>query len=200
VYTFYIHQKFTFFANQYRVFTDRDGRPGELVAFAHQKRLAVKESISFHRDESKREPVFGFQARNILELAATYDVHDERGAVLGHLQKKFSASLARSTWHVLAPGGGGEGGVVAIVQERSLALAVVRRVWNFVPFVGDLPFFLRYHFDFRDPVGQAVLGTFTKTTLFRDHYRLEVGDQLATQCDWRVLVAMGVALDALQSR
>jgi uncharacterized protein YxjI len=196
--TLHVHQKVTFFANQYRIFEDAAGKPGGLIAFAHQKRLAIRESISFYRDERKNILIFRLGTRNILELAATYDVCDEHGVVLGRLGKKFSTSLVRSTWNVLAPDGDQK--VLAVVQERSLAKAVVRRLWQFVPYIGDFPFFLRYHFDFCDPADKAVLGTYIKTTLFRDHYRLDISEALAARCDWRVFVAMGVALDALQSR
>lgn len=132
-----------------------------------------------------------------MEVAATYDVTDDKGKDLDYLKKEFSSSLFRSTWQV-CPAGSDK--PIVIVRERSVPLAIARRIWDFVPFIGDLPFLLKYHFDFIDPGTQEVLGTYTKITLLRDHYQLDLNDKLAESADWRLFVAMGVGLDALQSR
>ncbi len=76
-----------------------------------------------------------------------------------------------------------------------MAVALFRRVWDFLPWVGDVPFPWKYHFDFaRD--GQLV-GSFEKKTRFRDHYLVRVTDPAL---DRRLVLAQAVALDALQSR
>ena len=195
--TFYIHQKITAFANQYRIYEDGDGQAGKLIGFAHQKRLALKEKITFYTDESKQEVAFTLQARNIMDLAGVYDVDSDKGERLGTLRKQFKASLFRSTWHVQIPA---QEEPFLILQERSAGLAVVRRLWDFVPIIGDLPFFLKYHFDFIDPVLKTNVAGYDKITTLRDHYRLTVEEATLENVDWRVLVAQGVALDALQSR
>lgn len=46
----------------------------------------------------------------------------------------------------------------------------------------------------------AVVGAYRKQTLFRDHYQLSTTDDAHEALDWRVFAAIGVALDALQSR
>jgi uncharacterized protein YxjI len=195
--TYYIKQKITAFANQYRIYEADGDQPGRLIAFAQQKRLAIKEKFLFYTDESKQQLAFSVQARNIMELAGTYDVRDEHEQVLGVLQKQFQASLLRSTWQIQSAD---QSSHIATVQERSIPIAVMRRVWSFVPYIGDLPFFMLYHFDFLKPGGGEILARYNKITLLRDHYRLEIEDDLADAVDWRVLVAQGVALDALQSR
>lgn len=195
---YYIHQKITAFANQYRIYEADGDQPGKLVAFAHQKRLAIKEKFLFYTDESKQQLVFSVQARNIVELAAAYEVRDEQEQVLGVLQKQFKSSILRSTWQVQ---NADQSQVYAIVQERSIPIAIFRRLWSFVPYIGDLPFFMLYHFDFLRPhKPEETIARYNKITLMRDHYRLEIEDELAEAVDWRVLVAQGVALDALQSR
>lgn len=191
---YFIHQKITIFANQYRVYEDT---PDHQVAFAHQKRLAIRENITFFTGEDKQQPLFQLQARNIMELAGVYDVLDENGQVIGTLRKQFGASLLRSTWHLCKAN---EDQPIAIVTERSLPLAIFRRVWGMLPYIGELPFFLKYHFDFLEPSTNQVLASYEKTTLLRDHYQLNVEQRLLDQVDWRVLAAQGVALDALQSR
>lgn len=195
--TYFIHQKITAFANQYQVYEADGDKPGRLVAFAHQKRLAIKEKFLFYTDESKQQLAFSVQARNVMELAGTYDVRDEQEQVLGVLKKQFQASLLRSTWQIQSAD---QSQAIATVQERSIPIAIFRRIWGFIPYLGDLPFFMLYHFDFLKPGTDQMLARYNKITLLRDHYRLEIEDELANVVDWRVLVAQGVALDALQSR
>ena len=195
--TYFIEQKITAFANQYKVFDGQGGSKGALLAFVHQKRMALRENIIFYRDESKGEVIFQIKARNVMEMAATYEVLDEDGQLLGRLKKDFSSSLLRSTWNLLPPD---RDEALVIVRERSKPLAIARRIWGFLPYIGDLPFFLKYHFDFLDKDSGEVVGTYNKTTLVYDHYQLTAQDKLTELLDWRVLVAMGVSLDALQSR
>ncbi|HJQ08164.1 MAG TPA: hypothetical protein VJ836_01630 [Candidatus Saccharimonadales bacterium] len=195
--SFLIQQKITAFANQYRIFESADGHAGQLLAFAHQKRLALRENIIFYKDETKQEVLFQLKTPHVIEIAATYEVYDDQDNALGRLKKEFSASLVRSTWHIYSPQ---QETPCAIAQERNLPTALLRRVWGFVPFIGELPFILKYHFDFIDPADKSALGNYTKVTLFRDHYRLDASKALLEKCDWRVLVALGVCLDALQSR
>ena len=66
--------------------------------------------------------------------------------------------------------------------------------------VGDLPVPFLFHFDFAAPDGTLVLSSERKRSI-RDRY--EIGVPVAAngwQLDWRVGLAMAVALDALQSR
>lgn len=195
--TYYIEQKITAFANQYRVFDSVSGEKGALAAFVHQKRMALRENILFYKDENKQDLLFQVKTQNMLEMAATYEVIDGKGAVLGSLKKDFSSSLLRSTWNIYSSEGDES---IVKVQERSVPKAIIRRIWGLLPYIGDLPFFLKYHFDFIDPAANTPVGSYNKITLMRDHYRLDIEDKLLEKTDWRVLVAMGVSLDALQSR
>jgi uncharacterized protein YxjI len=90
------------------------------------------------------------------------------------------------------------------VAENSLTLALFRRFAGFIPIIGDLveivSLFLRYHFSFVDSASNQEVGIYKKTTLFRDHYALSMTDQAYADKDWRLLAAVAVALDALQSR
>lgn len=196
---YYIQQKIQLIGNEYRVFGAReDGSQGELVAYARQKIMALKEKFTFFTGEDKKAVVFELQARQVVDLGARYDVRNEAGDIIGTVGKAFKASLLRSTWNVYAAPDDKE--PVIIARERSEGLAIARRVWGFVPFIGDLPFFLKYHFDFVEPTSGKVLATYNKTTTLRDHYKLSIEDELAERVDWRVLVATGVMMDVMQSR
>ncbi|WP_329112461.1 hypothetical protein [Streptomyces sp. NBC_01353] len=189
---FHIRQKLTPMANRYVVHTaGPDGADGEVVAFAHQKRMALKEQITFYTDESQRQVLFTFQARQIVDLGATYDIRAASGSPVGTLRKNFAASLLRSTWHMNQEGAGAETTGV----ERNMTVAVVRRVWDLIPFVDVLPFAWPYHFDFAAD-GRPVMSV-NKQFGLRDRYVLEIGD---AHLDRRLAIAQAVALDALQSR
>ena len=180
---FFVKQRFTMMVNRYEVRTvNPDGTPGELLAVAQQKRLAMKERVTFYADEARTTPVFSFAARNILELAAIYDVFDAAGAPIGAFQKDFGASILRSSFHLMGPG------IDAYGQERNQVVALLRR------FI-DFPF--SFHFDFTDKAtGQLVMSSDRQFTL-RDRYSVEVPD---TRVDFRLAAAMAVGLDALLGR
>jgi uncharacterized protein YxjI len=188
---FAVTQKLTLMVNRYEIRTlDGSGAPGALLALAQQKRLAFKEQVTFFADEQRTQPVFGFKARQRLDLGATYDVTDAEGRPIGWFRKDFGRSLLRSTWHLGAPG------IEATGTERNSSVAILRRVWELAPVLSDLPSPFVFHFDFVDGAGQVVLSSQRRRTL-RDRYEITVpGGRL----DGRVAAAMAVALDALQSR
>ena len=181
--TFFVKQRITLMVNQYEVrLGNNDGTMGQLVAFAQQKRMALKEQVTLYRDDSKTGVVAAFKARSVIDLGATYDVMDEMGNPIGFFKKDFAASLLRSTWHMDQPGLGATTG-----QERSMAVALLRRF-------ADLTFW-PYHFDFTRN-GQPAFSV-TKKFGLRDKYVITINDP---QLDRRLVIAMSVALDALQAR
>lgn len=197
--TYLIEQKIRPLVNQYAIYqAGPDDTKGTMVAFAQQKRFAFKEAFTMYADDSKQQISFIVKARQVLDFGARYDVTDADGKTLGTIGKAFKSSLLRSTWHIFAPGI--EDKPLLVIQERSQALAIFRRVWDFVPYIGDIPFLLKYHFDMSDPDNGQVAATYEKTTLWRDHYKLSVIGGGAEAIDPRVLMSMGVLLDAMQGR
>ena len=118
-----------------------------------------------------------------------------RGQPIGWFKKHFRASLVNSTWTLGLPDGR-----ECIGQERNAKVAVARRLWDVIPVVGDIPVPLLFHFDFVAPDGSLALSS-TKRAGIKDVYRVTL-PALADgkPIDWRVGMAMAVALDALQSR
>ena len=195
----FVEQKLTPFVNKYRVFGTTGGERAGLAAFAQQKRFKFKEQLTFYPDEAKTRTLFTLRAEKVLDIHGRYFVEDADGTPLGALRKAFRKSLLASTWEILDA----DGTVVLGVTESNRTLAALRRYAGFIPYVGDLfelvLIFFRYHFDFVD-AGGAKVGKYQKTTLFRDHYTLFLTDEAAAAVDWRVVAAMCVGLDALQSR
>jgi uncharacterized protein YxjI len=183
-----MRQKLTLMVNRYVVATESaGGGEGEMVAFAEQKRLAFREEVTLYADESRQAAVCRFKARQVFDIGATYDVWDHAGTPIGMFRKDFAKSLMRSTWHLE------QAGIAATGQERSPAVAIIRRLWEMVT---DIPFFVPYHFDFTASDGHPVMSV-DKTANIRDRYLIEVHDP---NLDRRLAIAVAVALDALQSR
>lgn len=186
-----IRQRLRLMVNQYEVHAETPGGDeGELLAFAQQKRLAFKEQVTLYADDSKTRPILGFKARKRIDLASAYDITDARGQPIGVFRKDFKKSLIASTWHLEQPGLG-----VTTGSERNKFVAMLRRVWQFIPYVDSLPFAWPYHFDFY--AGDRVAFSVDKKFGFRDRYVVEINDP---QLDRRLVIAQAVALDALQSR
>lgn len=195
-----VEQKITAFVNKYTVYdTDQEGNKNQLIALAQQKRLTFKEHVTFYSDETKTQPIFILRAEKILDVHGRFLVEDPEGNPIGAFKKEFKASLLKSTWSILDT----DGQPKLTLSENSLALAIFRRFAGFLPIIGNfaeiISWFFRYHFSFVDTANQEV-GKYKKTTLFRDHYALSMTDDVYSKEDWRVLAAVAVALDALQSR
>jgi len=189
---FFVKQRITLMINRYEIrAANPDGTEGHLLALAEQKRMKLKEEINFFADESKTRRVFSFKARQRLDVHAEHDIYDEYGHVLGSFSKQFGASLLRSTWSLSASG------VQAIGQERRLFIAILRRIWDFIPYVGDVWVPFVFHFDFRDTRTGATVMVSERQKAIRDRYAVSVPD---SRLDFRVAASMAVALDALQSR
>jgi len=189
---FFISQRITMMVNRYEIrAAGPDGQVGGLLATAQQKRMAFKEEVTFFADQAKTRPVFSFKARKRLDLGSGYDVFDEVGRPLGHFRKEFGMSLLRSTWSLSGPG------LEATGTERNVFVALLRRIWDFIPFLGDIWIPFVFHFDFVDTAtGRPVLSS-ERIPAIRDRYAVTVHDP---RLDFRVAAAMAVALDALQSR
>lgn len=196
-----VEQKITAFVNKYAIYqATEDGKKGDMIAFAQQKRLAFKEKVIFYTNDTKTDIAFTFRAEKVLDVHGRYFIEDAQGVKLGGFKKQFAKSLLNSSWQILNK----DDQPVFALRESSHALAILRRFGGLIPFVGDIidiiTLFLRYHFVFADATTGNEVGRYQKTTLFRDHYLLSMDPASYTKEDWRVLAAMAVGLDALQSR
>ena len=174
-------------ANLYRISTD-----GTPVAFVRQKKLAVKEDIRFYADEGQTEELFRIKARSLMEFSSRYDVTTPAGEKIGVLGKVFGKSLFRSTWSIM----NAEEQQVAVAQERSVAVAVIRRLIDIVPYGDFVP--IPFHFTI-DAEGTH-FGDMNRRIGYRDTYDLDLSGDTERTIDRRLAIALGTALDALQSR
>lgn len=180
-----MRQRITMMVNRYEI--RANSAEGPVLAIAQQKRMAMKEKVTFFADEERTQPLFGFQARQVMDLAATYDITDAAGQPFGLFQKDFKASLLRSTWIFESPGQQLQGRG----QERSQAVAILRRF---------LDFSWPVHFDFETPDGATALSIVRRWAL-RDTYECDLPAlPNGTRLDWRIASCLAVACDALMAR
>ena len=167
---------------------------GGPVAYVRQKRMAIKEDIRFFADEQESRELFRIKARSIFDIgSARYNVTDAQGEPIGFLQHVFGKSLLRSTWSVTDA----DGGEVMIARERSVPMAIARRVVDFVPYVGGyVP--IPYNFDL--VMDDRVIGHMNRKFQFRDRYVLDLSGDHERRLDRRVAIALAIGLDALQNR
>ncbi|GHD43754.1 hypothetical protein D9V29_13960 [Mycetocola manganoxydans] len=180
---FFVKQRLTMMVNRYEIVeANPDGTEGRIFAIAQQKRMAMKEQVTFFADEARTQPLFGFKARNVMDLAGTYDVTAADGTPLGAFQKDFKASMLRSSFHLYGPN------LEAFGQERNQMTAIARRIIDF-------PF--SFHFDFTDKATGAVVMSSERQFSLRDRYTVDVPDQ---RVDFRLAASVAVGLDAIMQR
>jgi len=184
-------------ANLYRITPLAAGETptGPPVVYVRQKKLAIREDIRFYADEQETEELFQIKARNILDLGGSrYDVYAGEKQI-GALEHQFKASLLRSTWRVRDAANQ----EVAVARERSLPLAIARRVIDFVPDIGGLiPIPPLHNFDLL--IEDKVIGTMNRKFQLRDRYVLDISGDHERRLDRRLAIALAIGLDTLQNR
>ena len=162
------------------------------IAFVRQKRMAIKEDIRFYADENEARELWRIKARSLMEFGGRYDVTTPEGERIGVLEKVFGKSLLRSTWRILDS----SEQELAIAKERSVPIAILRRVIDAVPY-GD---FVPIPFHFTIDADERHVGDLNRRFGVRDTYDLDVSGDVERTIDRRLAIALGIALDALQSR
>jgi uncharacterized protein YxjI len=191
---FLLVQQLTLLVNRYNYFLFTNGVEGERIAHAEQKRFAFYEQMTIWTDETRETTLFNIKAEKVLNVHGKFFIRDAEGKDIGYLAKEFGASLLRSTWKIYDP----NDTLLFTASEKSPAIAIARRIMQFVPFLGDIAGFVPFNFVFEKD-GQAVGGHHRVWGSLNDRYLLEVTDALAG-CDRRLLLALGITLDALQDR
>jgi uncharacterized protein YxjI len=195
---FVLRQRWAPVINRYEfTLPESNGTPGQPVCFVEQKRFKFKEDIRFFTDDTKQVEVMRLKARQRFDPAARYDITDAQGVKIGELQKVFGASLLRSTYKLYGP----TGEETARATEKSLVVALFRRLVGFIPFVEYVSDWvpIPYHFVFQR--GDRVLATnHRRAWKFRDTYTIDLSGDPERTLDRRLVLATAVGMDALQAR
>jgi uncharacterized protein YxjI len=198
---FVLRQRVKLVINQYEFSVPGgEGDDGVAFCFVEQARFKFKEDIRFYADESKSRELMRILARQRFDPAARYDVTGPGGdgtEKIGEIQKVFGKSLLRSTY-ALYDGAGTE---VAVVRERSLPVALFRRLVGFVPYIGDFADWLPIAYDFEFRRGEEVVGIHRRRRWkWRDVYDIDFSADPERRVDRRLVLAIAVGIDALQAR
>ena len=182
--TFYVRQKFAMMTNRYEIIAaNPDGSNGRLMGLAEQKKMALKEQVTFFSDEPKTRPVFALQGAQgdgpQLRLR-----HHRRGRTADRLlpqglrgQPAAHHLPRRGARATPAPGRSATSGSRCCGASRTSTSCRSTSTTS-------------------TPDGRPLLSVERRATL-RDHYTVHVPDP---RVDFRVAAAVAVAMDALMSR
>ncbi len=190
---FLLQQKLTLLVNRYEYFLYDDDTTGPLIAFAEQSRFAFREAVTVWTSDTKADVLFTIKAEKLLDIHGKFLVKDAAGTLIGYCRKAFGASLLRSTWEVCDA----NDRVLFIAHERSQAMAIIRRIAMFIPMLSDIAPFFPFNFIFEKD--RALVGTHTRVWgRLTDQYKQSLEN--GVDVDRRLLMALGILLDALQDR
>ncbi len=193
---FLIQQVFRPIGNEYRISVPTPGstEEGRPLLFVKQKKLSIKEDIRFRLDPDRDGHLFMIKSKTVFEFRGRHEVLDEQGAAIGLIEKVFGRSLLRSHWRVRDAAGT----ELFEAYEANWIVALVRR---FAGAVSDWLSALQWlPFNFVLKRGDDQIGTYRRVLgKLRDRYVLELGPGLEG-VDRRLVLALAVALDALQDR
>jgi uncharacterized protein YxjI len=195
---FVLRQRLTAMVNRYEfALMDEDGTEHEPFCFVQQARFKFKEDIGFYTDETRSTELMRIKARQRFDPAARYDVTAADGTKIGEIQKVFGKSLLRSTY-LLFDAAGNE---VASATEKSLAVALIRRLVGFIPYLDNFADFLPIPYDFVFMRGEQELGIHSRRRWkLRDTYTIDMSADAGRTIDRRMILAIAVGMDALQAR
>lgn len=192
---FVLRQKWTLVINRY--FFSLPGEEDQPFCFVEQQRFKFKEDIRFFTDEAKSVELMRIKARQAFDPTATYDVTVDTGERIGQLQKVFGKSLLRSTYRIYDA----KGDELATAEERSMPVAIFRRITQFMPLLGDFADWLPIPYDFVFKRGEHLLGHNRRRRFrFADIYEIDLNGDPERTLDRRLVLALAVGMDALQAR
>ena len=195
---FVLRQRIKLVINQYEFSVpDEEGGDGEAFCFVEQARFKFKEDIRFFTGPDKEHELLRILARQRFDPRARYDVTAPDGEKVGEIQKVFGASLLRSTF-TLFDGAGNE---MCTVRERSVPVALFRRLIGFVPYVDSIADWLPIPYDFEFLHGDERIGMHRRRRWkWVDVYDIDLTADTARRLDRRLVLAAAVGMDALQAR
>lgn len=196
---FILRQRLRLVANEYEFSLPQahEDTPGEPFCFVRQKMFKFKEDIRFYTDENRAHELMRIKARHRFDPRARYDVTAADGSKIGEIQKVFGTSLLRSTYRLYDAAGR----ETAMATEKNLAVALVRRLVGFLPYVENVANWLPipYHFVFQRD-GHELGSHSRQLWKIRDVYTIDLTRDPGRTLDRRLVLAMAVGMDALQAR
>ncbi len=104
---------------------------GQVVMFSKLKAFKLKEDIRIYTGEDMQTELISIQARQVLDVSATYDVTDAAtGQKVGALKRQGLKSILKDEWTILDTADK----PIGTIKEDSIWLALIRRfVMGLIP-------------------------------------------------------------------
>jgi len=111
---------------------------GQVAFYSRLKAFKLKEDIRLYTGEDMQTEVLVIRARQVLDIAATYDVVDSAtNEKVGALRRKALKSMVKDEWVLLDTADR----AIGLIKEDSIMLALARRLLtNLIPqkFIGEI--------------------------------------------------------------
>lgn len=177
-----------------------DPETDTLVGFIEMKAWKLREDVRIYSDKSKSTELFNIHARTILDFGVTYDVSDSQtGEKIFTMRRKgLRSAFFRDQWEINSP----DDQPLAVLQETSGSLALLRRYTDLIPFVGwavDLAMsFFPILYTLRDTSGATAAELTHRRNPIIDKFGLDMTNAPA-KLDPRVAVVSTAMLSVIDS-
>ncbi|HZP57712.1 MAG TPA: hypothetical protein VFC53_09175 [Dehalococcoidia bacterium] len=198
--TFLVNQRHrAWMKSKYYVY-DEGGRP--LFYVERPVRPLRRADITIYDDDSKatRPLLIIRQDHGYAALHRKYTLIDAASdEPIAHFDRNNVRALFRRAWVVTAA----DGRVLAHAREDTAALAAIRRIVEFVPYVGALMALVRTNFRLATVAAdgsEAEAGAFNRKLSIADKYVLDLTSDRARLLDRRIALALAILLDTGEAR
>lgn len=117
---------FKLFGGAFHVYDEQDN----LVLYSKQKAFKIREDFRIYSDESQAQELLTIKTPHIIDISATYYVHDAAtNELVGSIKRKGLKSIIRDEW-IIFSADGHESGKMA---ESNMLGAILSRFINLIP-------------------------------------------------------------------
>ncbi len=169
---------------------------GNLIAYARQKILALKEAVTVFADEQQTRQLFSIKADRIIDWSARYNFTSAQGANIGAVKRRGMRSLWKATYDILE----GDNPVMTI-QEENPWIKMADALFSEVPILGIFSGYL-FHpvYQVTRADGTPVMRMTKQPAFFEGKFLVENLDNLNETEEQRVLLSLMMAILLERSR
>ncbi|MCK4667302.1 hypothetical protein KAU33_11160 [Candidatus Dependentiae bacterium] len=167
---------------EFRIYDDKEN----LLFFAEQEGLKLKEIFHIYTDEAKTNEIIGITTPHVIDFAASYEVKDTNtNEVYGAIKREGLKSIFMDEWTIMD----NKGQVIGKLKEKSALGAFLSRWINIIP----------QHYVIKTPDDKLVAAIDQKFNPLILQYTMTIQDPNPA-LDKRLLLGMLVLLTAIEGR
>ncbi len=153
---------------------------GEVILYAHQKLLNIKERILLFADVEKSRPVGELRADRVIDFSPIQTFTDNSGSVVSKVARRGAKSIWRANYEIMDA----QDRVFFKVKEEKAWVKVVDALVGEIPIVGLFTGYLFNPTYLLLNEHEAVVGKITKRPSFLEsNYTLELADQTISNAE-----------------